>query len=95
MFSDNDVRELAIARTRIMMRDAIRAGIPGAVSLAALLSDADYYAAACADACAHVSCDAAALGNAKLARNATMLHMAWLMLQRGRRTAAHGYLHSV
>jgi hypothetical protein len=90
-----EVRELAIARTKILMRDAAQAGIPGAVSLASLLRDTDYYDAACAEACAHISCDAAMLGNAKLARYATMVHMAWLMMHRGRYAAAHGYLHSI
>jgi hypothetical protein len=33
-------------------------------------------------------------GHKALTRDATMLHMAWLMLQRGRVAAAHGYLHS-
>jgi hypothetical protein len=92
---DQDIRELAIAHTKIILRDAAKRGLPGAVSLAQIVRDADYYPALCEEACAHIATDAAMLGDAKLARHATMVHMAWLMLYRGRVSAAHGYLHSV
>jgi hypothetical protein len=88
------VRTLAIARTRTMLAHAMRTGIVGAASLSQLLPDTDWYPDTCAEACAHVSASAAMRGHKALTHDATMLHMAWTMLQRGRVAAAHGYLHS-